>query len=471
MQLALDGYSLYITGAAGTGKTHLFTRGQTIEKLVVDFSGIFAPDSQLMSPAKSLEGLQVVNFDPFWLVASYLLPQLLLHPLYISSYYAPVILSTFLKMRSEQKCPFCLATTVDPARHLDTHAETPVLTLFIFNKLYSLEEDAEGYKCPLCLFSGLPFSLYTHLQLHFPSQLPAEGSSTSSSDIEEMPPPKKRKLSLLEASDTRSSPLVTQPQYPAPSAPLHLNPFSRRARNESTPSIHTRAINTLSVQEPGTPCPNPGMQTPPSSLNANHHRRKDDLPPVVASLRTGLIDTLQSQTPVVSSFLNRHKGMCMLHTLLGRNSLHPHTSLLTCDLGKWVGDPDYQHFRTAFRQENNPGRCLSCGCPKIDGILHQGQWDGSARNCKDEDMQDWIIALAFYIWNFVELREKTFAMLEIPTDAFGRGMAGRTLFSRWLGQKNGRDLSWVASNLLDLLFVVAKNAASLFGQFELKQEV
>ncbi|KAF8549163.1 hypothetical protein OG21DRAFT_627625 [Imleria badia] len=26
MQLALDGYGLYITGAAGTGKTHLFTR-------------------------------------------------------------------------------------------------------------------------------------------------------------------------------------------------------------------------------------------------------------------------------------------------------------------------------------------------------------------------------------------------------------------------------------------------------------
>ncbi|KAF8549164.1 hypothetical protein OG21DRAFT_1488773 [Imleria badia] len=377
-------------------------------------------------------------------------------------------------MHSEQKCPFCLITTIDPERHCDTHADTPALTLFVLNKLYCLGDgDADGYKCPLCPFSGFPFPLYTHLQSHFPSQLPTDESCASSADVEELceaPPLKKRKLSLLEASNAESLGAVTQSQQPGLSAPLRFNPFSQRARNESTPSTGARVMNPLYVEEFGTPCPNPGMQTPPLSLKANHHRRNDDvLPAVVPALRTGLTDTLQSQIPVVSGFLNRHKGMCMLHTLLGQTSLHPHTSLSSCDLGKWVWDPDYHHFRTAFRKESNPGRCSSCGCPKIDDILHLGQWNGGARNCKDEDMQDWIIGLAFHVWNFVELRKRTFSMLKIPADAFGGGLEGRSLFAQWLGRKNGRDFSWVASNLLDLLFVIANNASSLFGRFELKQ--
>lgn len=85
-------------------------------------------------------------------------------------------------------------------------------------------------------------------------------------------------------------------------------------------------------------------------------------------------------------------------------------------------------------------------------------------------MQNWIIGLAFYVWNFSELRAKAFGMLGIPVDAFGSGPEGGAHFATWLGQKNGRDLSWVASNLLDLLFVIAKNAPSIFGQFEVKIE-
>ena len=61
-------------------------------------------------------------------------------------------------------------------------------------------------------------------------------------------------------------------------------------------------------------------------------------------------------------------------------------------------------------------------------------------------------------------------MLGIPVDAFGSGSEGGAHFATWLGQKNGRDLSWVASNLLGLLFIIVKNTPSIFSQFKVKIE-
>ncbi|KAF8422588.1 hypothetical protein L210DRAFT_891761 [Boletus edulis BED1] len=337
----------------------------------------------------------------------------------------------------------------------------------VADKLYHLDEDTGGYKCPLCPFSGLPFSLYTHLHSHFLPHLPTDDLAASHSDSEESHGPplsKKRKL----PPDT---PGTQGPSAVIQSRPSHQNPFAKKPRNDSTQPQHPRVASLLSIQEPSTPSPNPGMLTPPSSLTTNHHRGKgDSLPVAVALLRTGLVVELQSQSLVVSKFLNTHKGMCLLHTLLCRSAIHPHTSLSSCDLGKWFQDSDYQSFRSAFRMENNHGRCASCGCPKIETITHEGSWNGSPRNCKDEDLQDWVLGLAFHTWNFVDLREKVFQLLEIPPGSFESGIEGRTLFARWLGQKNGRDLSWVASNLLDILFVVANNATQLFGRFSYDQE-
>lgn len=272
---------------------------------------------------------------------------------------------------------------------------------------------------------------------------------------------------------------VSQPQrlVPAlssstPSNPnKRRNPFLKHTPNQPSGSSlpqtqHRRSVQFASVEEPSTPTPNLNPRTPPSTLASNRHRPQlPDPPGANKSLRTNLKATLSSQCSVVSRFLNSHKGTCMAHTLLGRPPLHPHNSLKSCDLMRWIGSPEYTNFRTSFRTSNNSGRCASCGCPKIDGVDHQGSWEGAARLCQDEDLQEWILGLAFYMWEVTLLRDKIFELLGIPVDSFGCGEDGRCEFAEWLGHKNGRDLSWTASNLLDFLFVVASNTKIIFGKF------
>ena len=257
--------------------------------------------------------------------------------------------------------------------------------------------------------------------------------------------------STSSTSDKRRNPRGRQP----PSHPS----------GSSLPQTQLRGVRFASAEEPSTPTPNPHLQTPPSSLASNHHRTQHSPPDAIQPLRTKLKDTLSSQCSVVSGFLNSHKGTCMAHTLLGRTSLHPHNSLKSCDLMRWIGSPEYNNFRSSFRSSNNSGRCASCGCPKIDGVDHQGSWDGSARLCKDEDLQEWVVGLAFYVWEVTSLRDRIFILLGIPVGSFGHGERGRCQFAAWLGYKNGRDLSFTASNLLDFLFVIASNINDLFGRF------
>lgn len=193
----------------------------------------------------------------------------------------------------------------------------------------------------------------------------------------------------------------------------------------------------------------------PSPLNLNRLR---------STLRSSLTVELSIQTKVVSTFLNTHKGACLLHTILNLPANLSHTSIRSCDLAKGYLDLDYSQFRTAFRAERNPARCPSCGCPHIESILHDGSMNKTARDCNDPDLQDWVIGLAFHTWTFIDLRARTFELLGIPADSF-EGLEGRDQFAAWLGCRNGRHMSFLASNLLDLLFVFATNAKSVFGKF------
>jgi len=213
--------------------------------------------------------------------------------------------------------------------------------------------------------------------------------------------------------------------------------------------------------------PNVGLKTPPASAALNRRRPPaDGTPPAVTPLRTALTLDTDKQLVHVRKFLNGHKGACLLHTLLCRSQAYPHTSLAECDLAHRIGDSDYCAFRSEFRSSNNVARCSSCGSPKIEGIDHKGSWSGPSAACKDDDLQDWVVGLAFHTWRFVHLREMVFSLLGVPVDAFGSGSMGRKGFAKWLGLKNGRDMSMYASNLLDFLTAIALNTEGLFGKFE-----
>lgn len=183
-------------------------------------------------------------------------------------------------------------------------------------------------------------------------------------------------------------------------------------------------------------------------------------------VRTSVSAELNDLRSVVVRFLEQHKETCLLHTMLQQTPEAPHASLLQCDYQHRPRPEDYNNFRTDFRKGNGSGRCSSCGCPKLDGVIHDGSWSGPAKSCRDEGLQDWVVGLSYYIWSFVDLRTKVFALLGIPFDAFGAGDEARAAYALWLGKRAGRNTSYIASNLLDILFVVAQNAESLFGQFD-----
>lgn len=144
----------------------------------------------------------------------------------------------------------------------------------------------------------------------------------------------------------------------------------------------------------------------------------------------------------------------------------PHFSLLQCDFQNQPRPNDYNSFRSEFRKGNNSGRCPSCGCPKLDGLSHSGSWAGAAKYCKDESLQDWVLGLSYYVWTFTDLRKKVFDLLGIPSDAFGQGHEARAAYALWLGDRARGNASYIVSNLLDLLFIVAENVEYLFGRFD-----
>ncbi|KAH0826843.1 hypothetical protein J3R83DRAFT_4374 [Lanmaoa asiatica] len=341
------------------------------------------------------------------------------------------------------KCPFCLVPFTDPPRHIDTHADTRKLNLYVFNRVYSLKEVSDGYQCPLCSFIGLPFPLYAHLQSHFT----VHDEASTSPDTDEEPPRKKIKATTIQpvSSISRSTPLV--------------NPFAKR----HLPSLVTTTASqrTLIDQEPTTPTPVPNMQTPPTSLHQHHHQARQ-----APTIRTSVDAELNELRRVVVRFLEGHKETCLLHTMLQQVPETPHASLFSCDFQSRPRPEEYNNFRSEFRKGNNSGRCSSCGCPKLDGVPHNGSWSGPAKSCQDECLQDWIIGLCYYVWTFADLREKVFALLGVPIDGFGRGDEARAAYALWLGQRSGRHTSYITSNLLDLLYVIAQNAESLFGRFD-----
>lgn len=274
------------------------------------------------------------------------------------------------------------------------------------------------------------------------------------SDTDEEPPHKKIKAkipqppSMMTPSSTRGKPLV--------------NPFSKRPLH--LPATSTASQSTLIAEEPATPTPISNLETPLTSLHQHHHR--DRKAPGSTMVRTSVSAELNDLRSVVVRFLERHKETCLLHTMLQQTPEAPHASLLQCDYQHKPRPEDYNNFRTDFRKGNSSGRCSSCGCPKLDGVIHDGSWSGPAKSCRDEGLQDWVVGLSYYIWSFVDLRTKVFALLGIPFDAFGAGDEARAAYALWLGKRAGRNTSYIASNLLDILFVVAQNAESLFGQFD-----
>ena len=334
------------------------------------------------------------------------------------------------------------------------------------DRLYSLDEVSEGYKCPLCPFVGLPFPLYAHLQEHFNihvrrclfymnlvftlfKPLPNQDEVEGCSDTDAEPPFKKVKV-------TTSQP----PSKRFPSSPAHKPWVNNFSKTPSSLPSSAASQPTLVPEEPATPTPILSVRTPPTSLHHDHHLEREPV------LRTSVKAELNTLRSVVVRFLERHKETCMLHTILLQTPEAPHTSLLQCDLQRMPRPDDYNRFRSVFRSANNTGRCHSCGCPKLEGVLHNGPLNGSAKTCRDEGLQDWIIGLSYYIWQFVDLRRKVFHLLGVHFDAFGQDDKGRDAYALWLGERSGRHASYIASNLLDMLFVVAQNAVSLFGQFE-----
>lgn len=238
------------------------------------------------------------------------------------------------------------------------------------------------------------------------------------------------------------------------------------------PRIQPSASKPTQDRPPATFSPNIGLKTPPASVVVKHK------PSVVGgttraipALYTALKLEMGVQFAHVRRFLNSHKGACVLHALLGRPQAYPHTSLAKCDLAHRIGDSEYYAFRSDFRSTNNVARCYSCGSPKIEGVHHQGSWDGPSTACEDDDLQDWVVGLAFHTWRFVRLRERVLSLLGLPPNAFGGGPEGCTRFAKWLGLKNGRDISAFASNLLDFLTIISLNTEDLFGKFEPTQEV
>ena len=106
----------------------------------------------------------------------------------------------------------------------------------------------------------------------------------------------------------------------------------------------------------------------------------------------------------VWQFLNSHKVACVLHVLLGHSQAYSHTSLTKCDLVHQISDSEYYAFHLDFQSTNNVAQYYSCGSLKIKGIHHQGSWNGPSTACEDDNLQDWVVGLAFHTWRFVCLQ-------------------------------------------------------------------
>lgn len=51
-----------------------------------------------------------------------------------------------------------------------------------------------------------------------------------------------------------------------------------------------------------------------------------------------------------------------------------------------------------------------------------------------------------------------FALLRFSLNVFGHGNDARALYAQWLVVKSSRHRSYVVSNMLDLMFIIVKNA-------------
>ena len=51
-----------------------------------------------------------------------------------------------------------------------------------------------------------------------------------------------------------------------------------------------------------------------------------------------------------------------------------------------------------------------------------------------------------------------FSLLRFPLNVFGHGDDARALYAQWLVVKSSRHSSYVVSNMLDLMFIIAQNA-------------
>ena len=149
------------------------------------------------------------------------------------------------------------------------------------DRLYSLDEVSEGYKCPLCPFVGLPFPLYAHLQEHFNihvrrclfymnlvftlfKPLPNQDEVEGCSDTDAEPPFKKVKV-------TTSQP----PSKWFPSSPAHKPWVNNFSKTPSSLPLSTASQPTLVLEEPATPTPILSVWTPPTSLHHDHHLERE----------------------------------------------------------------------------------------------------------------------------------------------------------------------------------------------------
>lgn len=281
-------------------------------------------------------------------------------------------------------------------------------------------------------------------------QMPIEPSigSSDEEDVEDLPPTKKLKLSC-DPPVTPAASDVTLHETTGRCAPSHgAHPFDSRRRMSSI-------LSTRRARMPASPTPHASINPPV----LNYLK----VPPAIQALSSSVSVPLSTQLPVIAHFFETHKSFCVVHTLLGHPSVYPHKARVQCDLLAPSSDLEYKTFRSAFRSVYNPGRCPSCGCPKTENMQHQGNWARS-EDCKDDELQDWIIGLALYIWKFQHLRQYVLPLLGLSENLFVTpDENSMDNFAKWLGLRSGRDVTSVSSHLLDFLFVIAQNTQEVFS--------